>query len=578
MGRDPVRLESVMEDRWLSVDEIAAYLGIKRDTVYKWISEKQMPAHRMVPPLEIPQGRGGRVGKDRGSSGVRFSEFGYGEEMMDVLLTFTGFHDPYFKGLVDQEEQPGPILSLLSTRSFDHIFLFDTPSTQRVTGETKDAIKKIHHGSEVHVLEINLADPTNYQEIFRGLRAHLHRIIEDFSSARFFVAVASGTPHMHACWVLLTASGEIPARILHVRPPHFVTKQHPLVTEVDLSSREFPTVRFQDVSIPVEESQADVDSVRVQLGIVGDHSAMQSSLEMGAMLAPSQAPVLIFGETGTGKELFARYIHRLSGRPRETFVAVNCAAIPEDLVESLLFGHKKGAFTGAINDQVGKFDTADKGTLFLDELGELPIPAQAKLLRVLQDGLVEPIGQAKAHKVDVRIVGATNRDLRKLVRQGKFREDLFYRLNVGEIKLPPLRERRSDIPKLALHILDRLNGSLRRPKRLSAEALSRLQSHNWAGNVRDLENVIERSVRLCRNDVLDADDLLITEPVTYADPLDALPEPYEGFSLDEFLGSARKQMILRALEAANGNQSQAARMLGITPQAVHKFLQSRPKT
>ncbi|HOE31642.1 MAG TPA: RNA repair transcriptional activator RtcR family protein, partial [Planctomycetota bacterium] len=131
---------------------------------------------------------------------------------MDVLLTFTGFHDPYFKGLVDQEEQPGPILSLLSTRSFDHIFLFDTPSTQRVTGETKDAIKKIHHGSEVHVLEINLADPTNYQEIFRGLRAHLHRIIEDFSSARFFVAVASGTPHMHACWVLLTASGEIPAR------------------------------------------------------------------------------------------------------------------------------------------------------------------------------------------------------------------------------------------------------------------------------------------------------------------------------------------------------------------------------
>jgi two-component system response regulator PilR (NtrC family) len=263
----------------------------------------------------------------------------------------------------------------------------------------------------------------------------------------------------------------------------------------------------------------------------------------------------------------------LSGRPREIFIAVNCAAIPEDLVESLLFGHKKGAFTGAVSDQVGKFDSADKGTLFLDKLGELPLPAQAKLLRVLQDGLVEPIGQAKAHKVDVRIVGATNRDLRKLVRQGKFREDLFYRLNVGEIKLPPLRERRSDIPKLALHILDRLNSSLRRSKRLSAEALSRLQSHSWAGNVRDLENVIERSVRLCRHDALDADDLLITEPVTYADPLDALPDPYEGFSLDEFLGSARKQMILRALEASNGNQSQAARMLGITPQAVHKFLQ-----
>jgi len=403
---------------------------------------------------------------------------------MDVLLTFTGFHDPYFKGLVDQEEQPGPILSLLSTRSFDHIFLFDTPTTQRITEETKDAILKLHRGTEVHVLEINLSDPTNYQEIFRGLRLHIHSIIEDFPSAHFFVAVASGTPHMHACWVLLTASGEIPARILHVRPPRFVTKEHPLVSEVDLSSRGFPSVRFQDKPITVEESEVDVDSVRVQLGIVGDHPAMQRSLEMGAMLAPSQAPILILGETGTGKELFARYIHKLSGRPG-SFVPVNCAAIPEDLVESLLFGHKKGAFTGAVNDQVGKFDTADKGTLFLDELGELPLPAQAKLLRVLQDGLVEPIGQAKAHKVDVRIVAATNRDLRKLVRQGKFREDLFYRLNVGEIKLPPLRERRSDIPKLALHILDRLNGSLRRPKRLSAEALSRLQSHNWAGNVRE---------------------------------------------------------------------------------------------
>lgn len=493
---------------------------------------------------------------------------------MDVLLTFTGFHDPFFKGLVDEEEQSGPILSLLSTRSFNQIFLFDTPSTQHVTKETRKAITKLYPGSKVHVLEIELIDPTNYQEIFRGLRTHLDSIIEEFVAARFFVAVASGTPQMHACWVLLAASGEIPARILHVRPSRFVTKQQPLVTEVDLSSYEFPAVRFQDMPVAMEKGLVGSESVKAQLGIVGDHAAMQHALDEGAMLALSHSPVIILGETGTGKELFARYIHLLSERPKEVFVAVNCAAIPEDLVESLLFGHKKGAFTGAINDQKGKFDIADKGTLFLDELGELPIAAQSKLLRVLQDGLIEPIGQNKAHKVDVRIIGATNRDLRKLVRQGKFREDLFYRINVGEIELPPLRERRSDIPKLALHVLDKLNGSLRCPKRLSPEALSRLQSHNWPGNVRDLENVIERSVRLCRKDVLDANDLLITEPVTYADPLEALPDPYEGFSLDEFLGSVRKQMMLRALEAAQGNQSQAARMLGITPQAVHKFIQN----
>ena len=492
---------------------------------------------------------------------------------MNVLLTFTGFHDPYFKGLVNEEEQPGPILSLLASRSFDHICLFGTPGTQRATADTKEATTRLYGGSKVHIFQINLVDPTNYQEIFQGLRTHLVQIVESFASARFFVAVASGTPQMHACWFLLVASGEIPARILHVRPPHFVTKQHPLVTELDLSSREFPTVRFHDGSISMEEGEVNADSVREQLGIVGDHLTMRRSLEIGAMLAPSQAPILIFGETGTGKELFARYIHRLSRRPPETFVAVNCAAIPEDLVESILFGHRKGAFTGAVNDQVGKFDTANKGTLFLDELGELPMPAQAKLLRVLQGGFVEPIGRTKAHKVDVRIVGATNRDLRKLVKQGKFREDLYYRLNVGEISLPPLRERRSDIPKLALRIMDRLNSSLRMPKRLSANALSRLQAHNWAGNVRDLENVIERSVLLCRKDMLDADDLMITEPITYADPLDVLPDPYEGFSLDEFLGSARKQIILRALEAAKGNQSRAARLLSLTPQAVHKFLQ-----
>ncbi|MBI5606610.1 MAG: sigma 54-interacting transcriptional regulator, partial [Deltaproteobacteria bacterium] len=428
--------------------------------------------------------------------------------------------------------------------------------------------------SKVEVLVVDLDDPTDYQAIFKGLRAHIREIQEKLAAANFFISVASGTPQMHACWVLLAAAGEIPAQILHVRPPHFVTKERPLVGEVDLTTSQFPIVRFQTREPSEKEYyESDIDTVIIQLGIVGDHPNMHRVLETGALLAPSNAPILIFGETGTGKELFARYIHRLSERPKGPFVPINCAAIPEDLVESLIFGHKKGAFTGAITDQLGKFDVADKGTLFLDELGDLPLPAQAKLLRVIQDGQVEPIGAQKPHHVDVRIIGATNRDLRKLVRQGKFREDLYYRLNVGELKLPPLRERRSDIPKLALYILDKINGSLRKAKRLSPEALSRLQAHNWLGNVRDLENVIERSARLCRKDVIAADDLLISDPIAYADPLEALPTPYEGFSMDEFLASARKQLLLRALEASVGNQSRAARLLGITPQAVHKFLQ-----
>jgi transcriptional regulator with GAF, ATPase, and Fis domain len=497
---------------------------------------------------------------------------------MKALLTFTGFHDPFFKGLVGQEEQPGPILSLLSVRSFDVVFLFSTPSTVQITEETKKVIIDLHPNTKVEILDINLDDPTDYTAILKGLRQHIHVLQETLDEAAFYIAVASGTPQMHACWVLLAAAGEIPARLLHVRPPQFVTKERPLVAEIDLTSREFPVVRSQIVTaIEVDDDVADVDEVVGNLGIIGDHPSMRQALETGAMLAPSNAPVLILGETGTGKELFARFIHRLSGRQKESFVAVNCAAIPEDLIESILFGHKKGAFTGAIKSQTGKFDQADKGTLFLDEVGDLPLSAQAKLLRVLQDGLVEPIGAEKPHRVDVRIIAATNRDLHKQLRQGKFREDLFYRLNVGEITLPPLRERRSDIPKLALHIIDRINGSLRMPKRLAPEALLRLQMHNWPGNVRDLENVIERSARLSRNEVLEADDLLITEPVSYADPLDLLPDPYEGFSLEDFLNSARKQLILRALEASDGNQSKAARLLGITPQAVHKFVQ-RSKT
>jgi len=495
--------------------------------------------------------------------------------MMRVLLTFTGFHDPFFKGTINDDELPGPIVSLLTHRHYDRVILFDTPGTQEVTDLTRRAIAGISKDISVSIKKIPLSDPTSYDQILNGIRSHLPEIAAECDDASFDISVASGTPQMHSCWMLLSASGEIPSRIVNIRPLRFVTNELPLINETDLSERIFPQVRAEIVPTP-NDSETDFQApqeVQSRLGIVGDHESVRKALEVCALLADSQSPILILGETGTGKELFARYIHELSGRTENPFVAVNCAAIPEDLLESILFGHRKGAFTGALQDQVGKFDAADSGTLFLDEIGELPMPAQAKLLRVLQDGMVEPLGHKEPHKVNVRLVSATNKKLRQMVKKGKFREDLFFRLNVGEIMLPSLRERRSDIPKLALRTLDQLNQSLKSPKRLSSDALSRLQSHNWEGNIRDLQNVIERSVRLCLRDVLGPDDLIITEPITYSDPLEVLPEPYEGFSLEGFLTSARKQMILRALELSNGNQSQAARMLGISPQAVHKFMQ-----
>lgn len=496
---------------------------------------------------------------------------------MRVLTTFTGFHDPYSLGLVGEEQQAGPIISLVKARPFDYVVLISTTNTKTNTAATETALRELKTELRVSIIDADLSDPTDYAEILREIRAKVIPALETLGAQiDLSVAVASGTPQMHAAWLLMAASGEMPARILHVRPPRFVTADRPLVSEVDLSSREFPEVRSAKLSglVPLD-TPVDIDEIIQSLGIVGDHPELKKALEIAATLAASDVPILILGETGTGKELLARFVHLASGRPADRFVAVNCAAIPKDLVESILFGHRKGSFTGAISDQEGKFALANNGTLFLDELGELPLNIQAKLLRVLQEGQIEPIGAGKPCNVDVRIVGATNVNLHRAVKQGKFREDLYYRLNVGEIRLPALKDRRSDIPKIALAVLDRVNTSLKQPKRLTTAALQRLQAYDWPGNIRDLSNVIERSARLTRSAVLDADDLMLSEPVGHADPLAMLPEPAEGFSLEEFLTSARKQLVMRALDISKGNQSEAARLLGVTPQAVHKFLQKK---
>jgi len=495
---------------------------------------------------------------------------------MNVLLSFVGFHDPFSQGLVGEQSQPGPILSLLEAREFDKFVLFSTPNTEKQTNETLAALASRHAPVETERRDIPLTDPTNYEEILKGLRQHLREIQAELSAARFFIGVNSGTPQMHASWVLLTASGEIPAHLLSTRPPRFVDKNTPLVSEVDVTSPLFPVVR-RGPGIPDEVPTSEFPDLKTavrETGLVADHPSMAGPLKAIGALADSDVPILLLGETGTGKEMFARLVRRLSKRPVERFVAVNCAALPENLVESILFGHKRGAFTGAVSDQDGKFVLADGGTLFLDEFGELPLPVQAKLLRVLQDGVVEPVGARRGQKVNARIVAATNRDLRKAIKKGDFREDLYYRLEVGRVDIPPLRDRRSDIPKIALHVLDQVNRSLRHPKRLTVEALSRLERHDWLGNVRDLENAIERSARLSRVHVLDADDLRISEPIAGRDDLEGLPEPHEGFSLEGFIGGARKQLMLRALEIAGGNQSEAARLLGVSPRAVHKFLRS----
>jgi formate hydrogenlyase transcriptional activator len=237
--------------------------------------------------------------------------------------------------------------------------------------------------------------------------------------------------------------------------------------------------------------------------LVGNSPALESALEQVERVAPTDSTVLLQGETGTGKELIARAIHNISSRCGRPYIKLNCAAIPFDLLESELFGHEKGAFTGAIAQKIGRFELADKGTLLLDEVGDIPLALQPKLLRVLQEQEFERLGSARTHQVDVRLVAATNRDLANMVKQGKFRSDLYYRLNVFPILLPPLRERREDIPALVAHFVEIYGRQMgKQIEHIPPESMSAISSHYWPGNIRELQNFIERSVILSDGTVL----------------------------------------------------------------------------
>jgi transcriptional regulator with PAS, ATPase and Fis domain len=305
-------------------------------------------------------------------------------------------------------------------------------------------------------------------------------------------------------------------------------------------------------------------------------AVMRSAAERIATVASTDVPILILGETGTGKELFARLAHRLSERHRKDLVPVNCAAIPKELMESYLFGHVKGAYTGASSNRIGKFEQAHESTLFLDEIAELTPDAQAKLLRVLQDGNIEPLGSHQPRKLDVRIVSATNRNLQEDMQTGKFREDLYFRLRGVEVSLPPLRERREEISLLAVTLLDRINQRFHRQRSLTKNALARLVSYYWPGNVRELEAALRESVLFAERDELEAEDLKMSGDVTSSDYFNSFPEPEAGFDLRAFLAQARAHLIRRALSSCGGNQSQAARLLGITRQALNDFLSNPP--
>ena len=298
-------------------------------------------------------------------------------------------------------------------------------------------------------------------------------------------------------------------------------------------------------------------------GLIVESAGMRQALELVARVAEHNTTVLITGESGTGKEVVARAIHRASPRAGKAFVGINCAAIPEALLESELFGHVRGAFTGASADKTGLFEAASGGTILLDEIGELPLGLQAKLLRVLQESEIRRVGDQKTRRVDARVLAATARDLESEVRAGRFREDLFYRIHVVAIALPPLREREADIAPLAKHFAARLAQRLGRPLALSADALAWLEQQPWPGNVRELENAIERAAVLTNHEILNPADFR-GEPVP--SPLSQdLGEKGEGRgTLREVVEIAERDAIAAALKATDGNRRAAAERLGVS--------------
>ena len=371
--------------------------------------------------------------------------------------------------------------------------------------------------------------------------------------------------HPKTAVLIMTAFGSSNAaiRAMELGAFDYITKPF----EIDKISHTVKRVLdYQDLTQEVEVLRDEISSLVQTERIVGNSPAMQEVYKTIGKVAKADATVLITGESGTGKELVAEALHFNSNRRSGPMVKVSCAALPESLLEAELFGHEKGSFTGAMTQRRGRFEMADKGTIFLDEIGEMTVPTQTKLLRVLQERKLERIGSNLPIKVDIRIVCATNKDLQKSVEQQKFRDDLYYRLNVINIHMPPLRDRKEDVPSLVEHFLAKHRYSATaQPAAISEEAVRRLMEYNWPGNVRELENVTERAVVLSRGQIITSRELPFGEhEVGDGDDAEGGDDQKADSSFfKKSVAQFEKDLIMKALRDANGNRSKAAEMLGI---------------
>ena len=484
--------------------------------------------------------------------------------MAEILICWLGATD--LKASLDREEVGlGPIAQAAIARSYDEIALISDYGKDRTSPYIKWLQEKTPATITVHYE--SLTSPTNFGEIYQAAsRLVSDKITEYNSSVSLAFHLSPGTPAMAAVWIIL-AKTRFPAELIESSLEHGVqTASVPF----DMSAEFIPDLlrgpdkRLEKLAAGLPPEAPEFENIIHQSRI------MSRTITKARHIAPRSVPVLIEGETGTGKELLARAIHEASPRKGRPFLAVNCGAIPSELIESELFGHEKGAFTGAEKQKPGYFEASNMGTLFLDEIGELPISAQAKILRALQEKEITRLGATQPIKFDVRIIAATNRNLIDEVAAGHFRSDLFYRIVVAVLKLPPLRERPGDISLLIDRLLDQINQeSVNEPgykyKKFSAAAKNLMLQHPWPGNVRELQNTLRRAAIWSVDPLIDVQDIreaMLPMINTNNDKL--LDRPLgKDFNLPELMDKLAQHYLKRALDEANGNKTKATELVGL---------------
>jgi len=481
----------------------------------------------------------------------------------NILFAWIGFTD-LRASRKDPDAGLGPIAQAVGAIGFDKVILLSDLQKEYALGYV--AWLRGQTGVNVELFEVSLSGPTQFGEIYKAAVDVILKETKIPGRDNLTFHLSPGTPAMAAVWIILGKT-RFAATLIESSKEHGVREAS---VPFDISADFIPDLLLKADKELLAKSGGELPEAPEFSDIRTRCPAMKRILSMARRIAPRSIPVLIEGESGTGKELLARAIHKASLRRDGPLIAINCGAIPAEIIESELFGHERGAFTGAERMRRGHFESSHGGTLFLDEIGELPLSAQVKLLRVLQDGEIMRLGASRPIKTDVRIIAATNRNLIALIAEGRFREDLFYRLAVAVLKLPPLRDRQGDLSVLIDHLLTSINENNKKEpgykdRELSASARNLLLQHRWPGNIRELYNTLLRAAIWSDSATIDEQDIRQSLlPAITSAPMPILDRPLaEGMQLPKIIGTVVRHYLERALQEAHGNKSRAAELVGL---------------